>query len=557
MRQTQPNTSFRFRRHDTIGNPSAESDEQFLSACFVDTGALAILRDCADQRGIVLGRTGVGKTALLTTLTAREDHVVAINPHDLALSYISSSTILRFFEGLDIRMDPFYRFLWRHVFVVEILKAHLGLESEEQKARLLDDLRYRILRKKSYRDAFEYLNEYGTNFLVSTEERITDLTRKVETDLKASADLGLHGLINLGAEGARRLSEEQKYEVKQRGFEIINKAQNTMLSLLFSALDEDILTDRAKRYYIVIDRLDEDWVEDAMRYRLIRALIEIMRDFNSKVGQAKIVVALRADLFDRVLRATSDSGFQGEKYQGLCLSVTWQKPQLQDVLNARITELVRHQYAPQQPVTYRDVLPALVGKQRGREQPIDYILDRTLLRPRDVIAFFNDCMAKAEGEPVIQAPKMREAEVPYSRARLRSLADEWSVHYPHLHALCDVLKGRPQSFKLGDLTDASLDDLCLELIDVLDGHRSAPGSGEDREVLYAYYNNAIDAPTLRSTLARIYYRVGIVGLKVETYQRVSWAYLHDAEVTEADVNDQTTVHVHKMVWRALGIVTSS
>ncbi len=85
MRQTQPNTSFRFRRHDTIGNPSAESDEQFLSACFVDTGALAILRDCADQRGIVLGRTGVGKTALLTTLTAREDHVVAINPHDLAL----------------------------------------------------------------------------------------------------------------------------------------------------------------------------------------------------------------------------------------------------------------------------------------------------------------------------------------------------------------------------------------------------------------------------------------------------------------------------------------
>lgn len=35
-----PVNSFRFRRYDTIGNPSAESDERFLSAYFVDTGTL-------------------------------------------------------------------------------------------------------------------------------------------------------------------------------------------------------------------------------------------------------------------------------------------------------------------------------------------------------------------------------------------------------------------------------------------------------------------------------------------------------------------------------------
>ena len=59
----------------------------------------------------------------------------------------------------------------------------------------------------------------------------------------------------MGAEGTQRLTEEQRYEITQHGVEIINNQQNNMLSQLFNALDEDILTDRAKRYFIVIDRL--------------------------------------------------------------------------------------------------------------------------------------------------------------------------------------------------------------------------------------------------------------------------------------------------------------
>jgi DNA helicase HerA-like ATPase len=76
-------------------------------------------------------RTGAGKTFLLKMLLESEERAILLDPHDLALSYISNSTIIRFFESLNIRMDQFYKLLWKHVFVVELLKCHFNQDSEE------------------------------------------------------------------------------------------------------------------------------------------------------------------------------------------------------------------------------------------------------------------------------------------------------------------------------------------------------------------------------------------------------------------------------------------
>lgn len=85
-------------------------------------------------------------------------------------------------------------------------------------------------------------------------------------------------------------------------------------------------------------------MDDVRRYRLIRALIETMRDLNQRVSQVKVIIALRTDLFQRVLQATTDAGFQDEKYQGLTLPVTWDRPALVQLLDKRIDQLFRHRY---------------------------------------------------------------------------------------------------------------------------------------------------------------------------------------------------------------------
>jgi hypothetical protein len=96
-------------------------------------------------------------------------------------------------------------------------------------------------------------------------------------------------------------------------------------------LDDVLLTDPQKKYYLTIDKLDDEWVEDQLRFRLIRALIETSLDF-ARVKNVKIIVALRNDLLDRVFRFTRDAGFQEEKFRTSMLQVSWTKEKLTEIL---------------------------------------------------------------------------------------------------------------------------------------------------------------------------------------------------------------------------------
>src|SRR5690606_38961757 len=97
------------RKQDRIGATDAEEDAAFLADCFVDTGELDLLRDCCRPERLVVGRTGAGKTALLLRLRESEQRCIEVRPENLALSYISNSTILQFFEALGVNLDPFYK----------------------------------------------------------------------------------------------------------------------------------------------------------------------------------------------------------------------------------------------------------------------------------------------------------------------------------------------------------------------------------------------------------------------------------------------------------------
>ena len=124
---------FRFRRLDNIGAAAAEEDIDFLKNCFVDTGVMSVLSDCRDPRSIAIGRTGSGKTALLSRLSETEERVIEILPESLSLSYISNSTVLNFFDRLGVKLDIFFKLLWRHVFAVELIKHHFKIWKEHDK----------------------------------------------------------------------------------------------------------------------------------------------------------------------------------------------------------------------------------------------------------------------------------------------------------------------------------------------------------------------------------------------------------------------------------------
>jgi hypothetical protein len=529
---------FVFHKSDRVGYADAIEDYEFLFKCFVDTGDIDVLRDTADPRRIVTGRTGAGKTALIQLVVANEEHVIQIPPESLALSYVSNSDILRFLTELGVKLDTFFKLLWRHVFAVEIIRTRFSSKSEEAQKGFFASFR-NAFRSQKHQKALAYLENWGKRFWEDTDYRIKEVTTTFERNLKGAIGTAKFP-VTFNVEGARSLTEEQRHEVVQRSRKVINEVQIQELSYVIDLIAE-ILNDPQKKYYLVIDRLDENWVDEHLRYALIRALIETVRDFN-KVRNAKIVIALRVDLLERVFRLTRDAGFQEEKYEDLYLELSWLPEQLTRLIDARIGYLVSSRYTTDQ-ITHRDIFPeAIDGK-----PVMEWVLERTLMRPRDCIAFVNEAITQAVGKSRITVAMMREAEGHYSRGRLRSLADEWVSDFPNLIRFTELLKLRPSHFKMADLTDVQCEEFCLRV--AVEQLARCPL----QEIALSVAEGNLSARLARNAIVEIFFKVGLVGLKVERFESYVWATRGRRSISSAEFSDDSRVAVNPPFWRTLGI----
>ncbi|MEO1034528.1 MAG: P-loop NTPase fold protein [Pseudomonadota bacterium] len=542
--------AFAFEASDRIGAAGAEDDADFLESCFVDTGNLELLLDAKDNRHIILGRTGSGKSALIKKLEEeRGEHCITISPQSLALSYVSNSTVLKYFSGLGVNLDPFFKLLWRHVVTVEILSHHFDRATGGTKSKqgLMDWVRGFLNSDsrddKRVRESLKYLEEWGTQFWNETEYRVIEITEKVESDLTTEAK-GRFGIDLAGASAGSKaqdsLSAEQRGELKRHGQQIISRAQVQDLNNVLLALDK-VLDDPQQPYFVVIDALDEDWVEERLKYKLIMALIQTARDFNS-VENAKVILALRRDVIERVFRLARDSGFQEEKYESMYLKVTWSDSDLLEILETRLSELARRKRVFDG-VSLSKVLP-----RSFRSMPVrDYIVSRAP-RPRDIISFFNCCIDSAVGKPKLRTAELRIAEGEYSRKRLRALGDEWSADYPHALSFAQILRERPSSFKISSIDEKDFEEKCLELA------AEHPDSRDDLvKISIRVVDEILKPREAIIDVVQILYRIGLVGLKVHATERESWSDELGRSVSRGDIDEETSVVVHPAYHRALGI----
>ena len=544
---------FKFRAHDTLGANAAEDDAQYLETCFVDTGQLNVLLDFQDPRRIVVGRTGSGKTALLLQLKSHSDHAIYVLPESLSLNYIANSTIIQFLTELGVNLDVFYKLLWRHIFAVEFFKERFGICDQNAKqhflARILEP---RTVKRKRDR-VLSYITRFGDSFWEDTDYRTREITTKFDNELNGALKGAIHG-ISLEVGGAKKLSAEQTSEITQRCQEVVNSIQVQELAEIIDLVNE-VLDDPQKPMLIIIDRLDESWSDDSIRYRLVRALIDTVREFG-KVRNAKVVVALRNDLLDRVFVKTRDHGFQEEKYRSLYLPLSWSRADLIKVVDRRIDKLVADRYTKSQ-VTHRDIIrPGIVPKAgKDSKAPIDFFIDRTWMRPRDVIEFFNLCLSRAREKPRLTKSMILAAEGEYSRNRLRSLGDEWHADYPGLVSIVTrLLKRRPPSFDLGLLSDDAISDACLA---VATSQSNGNGVGELTKLASSVAEGDISPQEFRRRVAVILHRVGVVALKTESFAQPDWAGNGSPSVSISEVDDRCRLSIHPALWRALGIAPAT
>ncbi|WP_421522115.1 P-loop ATPase, Sll1717 family [Ochrobactrum quorumnocens] len=534
-------------RPDTsIGNISAESDDEFLFECFVDHPSYEVANNINNSKMFISARTGGGKTAILRKIYHDNgERSSTIDLTGLSMDYVANSDIIRFLDALDVDLDLFYQALWKHVLCLEYIRLRYEINNKAESKQFFGWIKDFFKTDDRREAAIKYLSEWEGQFFITMDENIKELTSKLET--KVSAELSTE-VEKFGARAgyARTLSSEKKSELVARAKKIVNAQQLASLNKVLDLLSKYDESQKYRRsFYILIDRLDEKWVDENIRFRLIRALIECLRSFN-KITGLKIVVAMREDVLERVVQENKDTGFQREKYDDYFLRVVWNASQLKELVRKRINKLYRKKYTSEN-VMFSDIFKNKIAN----KDPLDYILERTLFRPRDVISFINECFEKAQGSIEVSPKIIKEAESEYSRIRMQALLQEWQSAFPSLGVAFKLLANRRGRFSTSELSDNTfIEDFVLEVDQSIKSDTDPIKKCVER---YLADGTDLSRFLIAKTLISVLYRIGAVGLKTSTGERYLYSYQDVPVINPEAIDLETKIHIHPMLHRALNV----
>ena len=531
----------------TLGGEQAEADP-LLEEAFYETGYYSVLESRRDARCFLVGRTGAGKSAALQHLEASNpERVIRITPENLSLPYITDLQVFRYLDSLNVNLDLIWIALWKHVLLVEIIRKRYNVNSQAAKQRFLAQLREKLSRDRGKQQALEYFDEFEGRFWCEADERVREITEKFTRDIEAEAKLGGRAGIVTGSLGATISDHREaasRSELADRFQRIVNSTQLARLNTMQDVLDEFILDDQHYTY-VVIDDLDRDWVDERLANDLIRCLFRSVLDMGN-IEHLKLLVALRTNIFEE-LDFGKRSGGQEEKFRALVLDVRWTEGDLTELLDERVRAAAVHDGLPFAKMS--ELLPA-ANKARGN--PMEYIIQRTLLRPRDAIAFANECLALGAGKARLAWTDIFSAERTYSHKRLLALRDEWKLTYPGIEDVYDMLRGAPSRMTRSAL-QARLEDMMLlvgesEFAGVrwltdLSSQMWSPSGGS------AWFD-------LYQPLLRLLYRLGLIGCSLHGSARP--IFFTDDELlldSRANVEKMDYFFVHRMYREALEIAT--
>lgn len=544
---------FKLRKGLKIGDLAAENDK-LLDRVFFDQGHLEALTDTEDARFLVLGRTGSGKTALMQQIKSRCEHVSVLNPEELSMRYLHSSVVLRELTAWGVNLEVFYKFLWRHICVLEIIRMRYG-DSTEVPSLIQQAIALVSTAKRdenvAKETALNYLRNYGEQYWVTTDTRIKKIVEEVELKAKSDHSVGAClGALNLqiggraSAEAGSRTRQTVEKDVVDRAQNIVTDYLIPDLGRVISLLGKAGFNDSQKRSYLLIDDLDKNWMpDDALYLELTKSLLQTVYDLNrtSPLKGVKIIVALRENIYHRVFQKAAIHEPQREKWLDVQIRLRWSKSDLEEMVDKRLAELYRGQYTQATPAL-RDFLP--VPKKRTGEDPLDFILDRTFMRPRDLIDFLNTAIADAGAVTRLTWDNLTRAETEYSKRRRQSLFDEWKDSYFGLPLFFPLLAKFGAKFTYTQMSDEHIQTILnnaqCEQCRWLDGIQGQ------------FCENEIDMPHIRVEFLKALYLIGMIGVKQPHSHHILYSSDQPFD-SNPEVLSNASFHVHKMFWSSLGI----
>jgi len=480
----------------TLGAPAAERDiTQGLADYFVESEAFR--RVTEGPKRIVLGNRGTGKSAIFKVLAERrrkaKSAVIELAPEDY--SYEMLSTILASESEGSWAKHGAYAVAWKYLIYVLVMKGVVGDATRIKKGAAGRVQRY--LRDKHGSDQGSKLS-----MLVAYLKRMEGIKiGPVEASIKT-----------------RELDQMYKLD------EI-----TPLLGDLVEAL-------RARPVVVLVDELDRGWdaSEDAKAF--VAGLFQACAKLNELSPDLRVYMSLRQELYDSIPSLYEDA----QKARDMIEVISWDEASLLRIVANRVRYSVPELGQLDDEACW-SALFAETLQYRGNKS-FNYVIDRTLYRPREIIEFGTRAVEAAQdcgstGFPIDYSIITR-VEQAYSEARIQDIAAEYRFQFPGLGSVFEAFRGRRY------LIDRdALEELCVAL---------ATGELVTDELTKEWLDGA-ESDLVVDTLWRVgFLRARAVG-GVKARRRSGSSYLGSYQVGSLNLQSIAQFQVHPMFRAHLGM----
>jgi hypothetical protein len=537
-KKSQAVKKFKFSKYLEIGSPDAETDN-LLEQAFIEKDALDALLDTNSQRSILIGRTGSGKSAILKHIEKCENKVARIEPEAMSLRFLSNSTMIQYFRENDVNLNFFYKILWKHVFVIELLRLYFSYDYKK-KNNWFVNIREKFTKKHNpKRDkAFDYFDKWSNEFWLDTEVRIKEIENTVQKKFENEFGIDIKSL-----KGKSNVLENDqvitKSDVKTKAEHIINDALANDIHEIIKILQEELFVDRQRKHFIIIDDLDKEWIATDIRYELIGAMIEVIKEFQVFKG-IKIIISLRDNLYQLLFSGVNHKGGQREKFKPLYVDLTWNALELKEFLNKRLALITENSL---------DIRSAFDKQYKNGTDGFMYMLDRTFYRPRDVISYVNHAIENASNKTHFTLDVLKRAEIDYSNDRLQAVEDEWGENYGEIRRILRFLNGKHNGFSVKNIKEDEFTDIYFE------DHVNEYFHGELLVWLTQWKKRQITFQHFLKHILYLLYQIGIVGIKKDATYPTQFFYDKNVFLVMNDILLDSKIYVHKAFYASLKINT--
>jgi len=243
--------------------------------------------------------------------------------------------------------------------------------------------------------------------------------------------------------------------------------------------------------WLLVDNLDKGWpIRSASSgdILIVRSLLEatrkLQREYIHQDLEFHCLVFLRSDIYELLRDETPDKG------KDTAIRLDWEDPTVFEKIMARRLSPALEADDDFSHIWNRVCVPLVDG-----QASFDYIVDHTLMRPRDVLKFVRHCVdvAMNRGHERILAEDIIQAEKMYSSDMLTETAYEISDTHPELGNALYVFEGAPAKLPFSEVLDrlATLlsvdDEAAKKAVDLLlwFGFFGVQGP-DDEEARYGY-----------------------------------------------------------------------